>query len=206
VIFDPKLQGTTASGARVNPDDPRSPPRYYPCPRNDGATNTGFGLISASAAGPLSPATAALESGGNSQPVFLSNGTVFFVSAGGVHCIDPKSGAPTGLCPPGCLVNSFVNVRRAETLDAALAGNYTPWFNSRGKAAKLGGTNNSVLCVSWEDQTLYIDKRGYVTRRASRITRTVRTRCSDPLLTLLPPMCTRHAPAKLVPWFVFNFG
>lgn len=151
--------GNTGTAARTNPADPRSPVKYFPCPRNDGAVNTGVGLISPGAAGPWTPAGKLLESGGNSEPVFLDNGTLYFVSAGGVRCVDPKSGAPTGLCPAGCTTNSFIGMRRAETLDDALKGNYTGWFGVRGPA-KLGGTNDSVLCVSWEDQTLYIDARG----------------------------------------------
>ena len=148
--------GKTASAKRNDSSDPRSPMKYFPCPRDDSAVNTAVGLISPGPAGPWTPTgtkpdgTKLLESGGNSEPVFLPNGTVYFVSAGGVHCIDPKSGASTGLCPSGCKTNSFIGMRRAENLDAALAGNYTPWFGVRAQA-KLGGTNDSVLCVSWED-------------------------------------------------------
>ena len=67
------------------------------------AVNTGYGLVSPSSSGPWTPSEF-LDNGGNSEPVFLPNGTLYFVSAGGVHCVDPTSGKETGLCPKGCKV------------------------------------------------------------------------------------------------------
>ena len=141
--------GTTGSGNST----------LYPCPKAAGAVDTPFALTATRPTGPWERA-AHIQNGGNGEPLFLPNGTLFFVGAGGHHCIDPTTNRSTGLCPPGCAQNAFVSIYRYENLSAALAGpaNGTSWGPTR---TVLGGTNDSVICVNWEDATLYADKRGH---------------------------------------------
>ena len=80
---------------------------------------------------------------------------------GGTHsCTDPKTNRSNGLCPANCEQIMFVSLFRYESLAHALAGraNGTAWGPTR---TVLGGTNDSVLCVNWEDPTLYVDQRGH---------------------------------------------
>ena len=142
--------GTTGSGNST----------LYPCPK--GGKGTADTVMALTAEQPNGPWTRAenLENGANSEPFFLPNGTLFFSGAGGHQCIDPKTNKSTGLCPAGCTQNAFVSIYRYETLAHALAGraNGTAWGPTR---TVLAGTNNSVLCVNWEDETLWVDKRGH---------------------------------------------
>ena len=89
--------GTTASGNAT----------LHPCPRAEGAVDTPFALTAERPTGPWRPA-AQLENGANGEPLFLPNGTLFFVGGGGHPCTDPKTNRSTGLCPTDCAQNAFV--------------------------------------------------------------------------------------------------
>jgi hypothetical protein len=141
--------GTSASGNST----------LYPCPKAKGAKNSPMALTAKAPTGPWQRAVY-LENGANSEPFFLPNGTLFFVGGGGLtiggghQCIDPTTNQSTGLCPVNCKQVMFVSIYRYETLEHALAGrkNGTAWGPTR---TVLGGTNDSAICVNWEDPTLY---------------------------------------------------
>jgi hypothetical protein len=67
-----------------------------------------------------------MVSGGNSEPFFLPNGTLFFATPSSHSCFQPDNSS-TGMCPADCSANAFLGIERAETIEDAIAGNWTVW-------------------------------------------------------------------------------
>jgi hypothetical protein len=133
-----------AGGGGITP--PGAP--QGPCPASGTVqyTEGAFVSVGADAGGPY-VAAPLVKSGANCENFFLPNGTLF------VAC---PWGAKVNL--PDCPENAFLTVSRAESLDAALAGNYTQLPLS---IAPAGSPAPTPLCVNWEDQNLWLDNDGH---------------------------------------------
>jgi hypothetical protein len=106
-------------------------------------------LISDSPLGPWKSAGPHLVNGPNCVPFFQPNGTLFFACPWGAKVSDPSCNNQ----------NAGMTLTRAESLDHALAGNYT--YKSVAPKLRLGGTNASDPCVNWEGNMMWVDSSGY---------------------------------------------
>ena len=123
-----------------------------PCPQESAvpAAAQAGALVADSPLGPWRSAGPHLINGANCEPFFMRNGTLFFVCPWGgtvkdSHCNNQNAG---------------LTLHRAETLDAALAGNYTE-LTQNGPTYLLGGTNQSKPCQNWEGNNFWLDEHGY---------------------------------------------
>ena len=122
-----------------------------PCPADGMAT--GSALVADDPMGAWTPVPK-VTNGANCEP--------FFAKAHGSGPND--SAAVYFACPAGHHVtnthcnnqNAFLSMSRAANLSEAMAGKTT----SMPVTFVLAGTNDSNICFNWEDQNVWIDKRG----------------------------------------------
>eukprot|EP01046_Picozoa_sp_COSAG06_P059960 COSAG06_NODE_12584_length_1360_cov_22.281014_1_plen_402_part_01 len=106
-------------------------------------------LIATSPLGPWKSAGPHLVNGANCVPFFQPNGTLYFACPWGAKVADPSCNSQ----------NAGMALSRAESLDHALAGNYT--YKGVAPKMRLGGTNASNPCVNWEGNMVWVDSSGY---------------------------------------------
>ena len=127
---------------------PPKPYRRGPC-TNTTALRTPSALIADSPLGPWTPAPELINAP-NAEPLFLRNGTLFYVS--------PWQNLSSG--DAGCDNQlAFLSLSRAESLDDALAGRWT--YKNAAPTLRLAGSNESSPCVNWEGNNLWVDRRGH---------------------------------------------
>ena len=131
--------GTTPPGAKQGP-----------CTRTPGAVDGGPAVMAKSPGGPFSAAPK-LTNGANCEPFFHPDGKLYYAC--------PAGGTTSA---PNCNnQNAFLHMSVAKNIDDALAGH----FESMPVRTKLAGTDDpysspATICFNWEDQNLWIDKRG----------------------------------------------
>ena len=113
-------------------------------------TEGAFVSVGSDPVGPYALAPLVID-GANCENFFLSNGTLFVACPWGGKSTVPDCGSPSQ--------NAFLTVSRAESLDAALAGEYTHLAMTMAPAGS--SAPSEPLCVNWEDQTLFIDRDGH---------------------------------------------
>lgn len=121
------------------------------CPRESAVSTTAASgaLISASPLGPWKSAGPHLINGPNCVPFFMPNGTLFFACPYTAKVNDSSCNNQ----------NAGMTMTRAESLEHALAGNYSYKFKQ--PTTRLGGTNASNPCANWEGNMVWVDSFGF---------------------------------------------
>lgn len=130
---------------------------HVPCTNSSALHNVSTALIADSPLGPWRPirgGTSGANGTGfintpNAEPFFLRNGTLFF--AQGWNGFTNDSGCNGQ--------QAFSTLARAETLQHALAGNWT--FRDVAPRLLGAGTNKSTPCVNWEGGHLWLDRNDH---------------------------------------------
>ena len=127
------------------------------CTKASALRNVSTALIADSPLGPWRPITGGTSGANgtgfintpNAEPFFLRNGTLFFSQGWGGVTNDSDCDKQ----------QAFSTLSRAETLEHALAGNWT----YRDIAPRLlgAGTNLSTPCVNWEGGHLWLDQNNH---------------------------------------------
>ena len=119
------------------------------CPRVSAVSSSEVGgaLIADSPLGPWKAAKNLINSA-NCVPHFTTNGTLFYACPWMGHVDDAHCNNH----------NAGMTLSRAESLQHALAGNYT--YRFRKPTYLLGGTNSSSPCANWEGNIVWVDKLG----------------------------------------------
>lgn len=112
-----------------------------PCESHHTLTTSSI-LVADSPNGPWSPATK-IPNCANGEPYILRNGTFFVACPWGGHVDDPHCGNQ----------NAFLQMYRAESWNSS--------FVKMPLTYVLAGNNFSKPCFNWEDQTIWMDKRGH---------------------------------------------
>jgi hypothetical protein len=113
-------------------------------------TQGAFVSTGADPAGPYALAPSLVD-GANCEPFFLDDGALIFACPWSGPSPAPNCGAPTGH-------NAFLHVLRADSLDAAIAGNVVELNLTYSPA---GSNGSQVMCIEWEDQNIWRDSSGY---------------------------------------------
>lgn len=122
------------------------------CPQESAVSSTAASgaLVSASPRGPWMSAGPHLVNGANCVPFFLRNGTLFFACPYMAKVSDPSCNNQ----------NAGMTLTRAESLEHALAGNYS--YRNQKPKMWLGGINSSNPCANWEGNMIWVDSLGYL--------------------------------------------
>eukprot|EP00040_Diaphanoeca_grandis_P012962 m.65577 g.65577 ORF g.65577 m.65577 type:complete len:429 (-) comp23576_c0_seq1:171-1457(-) len=123
--------------------------KHGPCD-GGGVVNSGTAVVSNSSGGPWREAPL-VPNGANCEPVFHPNGSLFMAC--------PSGGKTTA---PNCNgENAFLRLLTADTMADALAGRSRS-LPMRTALAGAGEPFSTIptFCFNWEDQNLWIDKRG----------------------------------------------
>lgn len=130
---------------------------HVPCSNTSSLRNVSTALIADSPLGPWRPVlggTGGANGTGfintpNAEPFFMRNGTLFFSQAWGGVTNDSDCNRQ----------QAFSTLSRAETLDHALANNWT--FRNVPPILLAAGTNKSTPCVNWEGGHIWLDRNGH---------------------------------------------
>ena len=122
---------------------------HAPCPREapSGADSTSA-LVSAHPLGPWTPAPQIMN-GANCEPFFTPNGTFFMACPWGGRTALERCNRH----------NAALSLHRADSLAAGMACQWHS-YNMTYWLAGAAGTPGDQLCFNWEDQNLWVDRRG----------------------------------------------
>lgn len=150
-IFNHMGSGQASKGCKICSNGTTPPgAKQGSCTRAPGAVDGGPAVMAKSPDGPFTAAPK-VTNGANCEPFFHPNGKLYYAC--------PSGGSTQA---PNCnKQNAFLHMSVAQNISDALAGH----FESMPVRTRLAGTDDvysspATICFNWEDQNLWIDKRG----------------------------------------------